>query len=175
MLPTSSGEDQSPEPRHRSPKPSRKSYPDQDHPQHDPDPPYYREVALSDIPSQYAEEVDMFQRILKLPDPRESLPRSSTAVMGLDDEKGRQELRPRGPSSMLPLSSIIKDAFHKFDQDFQAEGKYIKAPPSTAKWYKVSQPCYEDKIQELNTDIAQICISPKPFRAHMGKGSPPNS
>ena len=104
----------------RSPKPSRKTYSDQDHPQHDPDPPYYREVALSDIPCQYAEEVDTFRHILKLPDPRDSLPRSSTAVMGLDDEKGRQELRPRGPSSMLPLNSIIKDAFDKFDQDFQA-------------------------------------------------------
>ena len=173
FLPPSSEEDQSPEHRHRSPKPSRKSYSDQDHPQHDPDPPYYREVALSDIPSQYAEEVDTFRRILKLPDPRESLPRSSTAVMGLDDEKGRQELRPRGPSSMLPLNSVIKDAFDKFDQDFQAanlpEGKYIKPPPSTAKWYKVGQPCYEDKIQQLNTDFAKICISPKPSGAPMGK------
>ena len=112
FLAPSSEEDQSPEHRHRSPKPSRKSHSDQDHPQHDPNPPYYREVALSDIPSQYAEEVDTF-RILKLPDPRESLPRSSTAVMGLDDEKGRQELRPRGPSSMLPLNSVIKDAFEK--------------------------------------------------------------
>ena len=58
--PSSSGEEQSPEHRHRSPKPSRKCFPDQEHPQHDPDPPYYREVALSDIPSQYAEEVDTF-------------------------------------------------------------------------------------------------------------------
>ena len=94
FLPSSSGEDQSPECRYRSPKPSRKSYPDQEHPQYDPDPPYYREVALSDIPSQYAEEVDTLRRILRLPDPRESLPRSSTAVMGLDDEKGRQEALP---------------------------------------------------------------------------------
>ena len=128
---------------------------------------------LSDIPSQCAEEVDTFRRILKLPDPRESMPRSFTAVMGLDDKKGRQELRPRGPSSMLPLNFIIKDAFDKFDNDFQAanlpEGKYIKAPPSTAKWYKVGQPCYEDKIQELNTDFAKICITPKPSVAPMGK------
>ena len=119
----------------------------------------------------------ILRRILKLPDPRESLPRSFTAVMGLDDEKGRQELRPRGPSSMLPLNSIIKDAFNKFDQDFQAanlpEGKYIKAPPSTAKWYKVGQPCYEDKIQELNTVFAKICITPKPSGAPMGKVSIP--
>ena len=172
FLPSSSEEDQSPEHRHRSPKPSGKSYSDQDHPRHDPDPPYYREVALSDIPSQYA-EVDTFRCILKLPDPRESLPRSSTAVMGLDDEKGRQELRSRGPSFMLPLNSVIKDAFNKFDQDFQAanlpEGKYTKPPPSTAKWYKVGQPCFVDKIQELNTDFAKICISPKPPGAPMGK------
>ena len=69
---------------------------------------------------------------------------------------------------MLPLNSIIKDAFDKFDQDFQAtnlpEGKYIKAPPSTAKWYN-----YEDKTQDLNTDFAKICISPKPFGAPMSK------
>ena len=48
-------------------------------------------------------------------------------------------------------------------------GKYIKPPPSTAKWYKVGQPCYEDKIQELNTDFSKICISPKPSVAPMGK------
>ena len=117
--------------------------------------------------------MDTFRRILRLPDPRESLPRSPTAAMGLDDEKGRQELRPRGPSSMLPLNSIIKDAFDKFDQDFQAanlpEGKYIKAPPSTSKWYKVGQHSYEYKIQELNTDFAKICISLKSSGAPMGK------
>ena len=155
--------------RHRSSKPSGAqpsgaqpsgALSDQDQPQHDPDSPYYREVALSDVPSQYAEEVDTFRRILSLPDPRESMPRSSTSVMGLDDEKGRQELRPRGPSSMLPLSSVIKDVFDKFEHDFQAanlpEGKYIKPPPSSAKWYKVGQPCYEEKIKELNTDFAKI-------------------
>ena len=45
-------------------------------------PPYYREVALADVPSQYAEEVDTFRSILCLPDPRESMPKSSTSVMG---------------------------------------------------------------------------------------------
>ena len=136
-------------------------------------PSYYKEVALSDVPSQYAEEVDTFRCILKFPDPRESMPRSSTAIMGLDDEKGRQELSPRGPSSMLPLNSSIQDTFDKFDHDIQAanlpEGKYIKAPPSNAKWYKVGQPCCEDKIQELNTDFRKICISPKPSGAPMRK------
>ena len=57
--------------------------------------------------------------------------------MGLDDIKGQQELRPRGPLAMLPLSPYLKDAFDKFEQDFQAsnlpESKYIKPTASTAK------------------------------------------
>ena len=167
---SSSEEDQSPVARHRSSKPSRAqpsgAASDQDLPQHDPDPPYYREVALSDMPSQYSEEVDIFRRILSLPDPRESMLRSSTSVLGLDDGKGRQELRHRGPSSILPLSSVIKDAFDKFQHDFKAanlsEGKYVKPPPSTSKWYKVGQPTFQAKIQELNTDFAKICITPRP-------------
>ena len=108
---------------------------DQDQPQHDPDPPYYREVALADVPSQYAEEVDTFRRILSLPDPRESMPMSSTSVMGLDDEKGRQELRPRGPSSMLPLSSVLKDAFDKFEHDFKVNISNLLLPlQSGTRW-----------------------------------------
>ena len=174
---SSSGEDQSPVARHRSSKPSRAqpsgAASDQDLPQHDPEPPYYREVALSDMASQYAEEVDTFRGILSLPDPRESMPRSSTSVLGLDDEKGRQELRPRSPSSILPLSSVIKDAFDKFQHDFKAanlsEGKYVKPPPSTSKWYKVGQPCFQDKIQEFNTDFAKICITPRPHGALVAK------
>ena len=174
---SSSGEDQSPAARHRSSKPYRAqpsgATSDQDLPQHDPDPPYYREVALSDMPSQYAEEVDTFRRILSLPDPRESMPRSSNSVLGLDDEKGHQELRPRGPSSILPLSSVIKDAFDKFQHDFKAanlsEGKYVKPPPSTSKWYRVGQPTFQDKIQELNTDFAKNYITPKPSGAPVAK------
>ena len=96
---SSSEEDQSSATRHRSSKPSG-ALSDQDQPQHDPDSPYYREVALSDVPSEYAEEVDTFRHILSLPDPRESMPKSSTSVTGLDDEKGRQELRPRGTDSI---------------------------------------------------------------------------
>ena len=33
----------------------------------------------------------------------------------------------------------------------------------------MGQPCFEDKLQELNTDFAQICISPKPSGAPVGK------
>ena len=49
-------EDQSSVYKHRSSKPSRAPS-DQDQPQHDPDPLLYREVAMADLPSQYAEEV----------------------------------------------------------------------------------------------------------------------
>ena len=85
---------------------------------------------MSDLPSQYAEEIETFRHILKFPDHRDTMPRSSTTILGLAVEKGQQKLRPRGPSAMLPLSP--KDAFEKFEQDFQAshlpEGKYIKPP-----------------------------------------------
>ena len=68
---------------------------------------------------------------------------------------------------MLLLRSVIKNAFDKFQHDFQAanlpEGKYIKPPPSTTKWYKMGQPSYEEKIQELNTDFAKICILRNPL------------
>ena len=68
---------------------------------------------------------------------------------------------------MLPLSSHIKDAFDKFEQDFLAsnlpEGKYIKPPPSTAKCYKVGQPCFEGKMQELNTDFSKSVSLPSPL------------
>ena len=74
---------------------------------------------------------------------------------------------------MLPLNPILKDAFEKFEQDFLAsnlpEGKYIKPPASTAKYYKVGEPCFEDKLQELNTNFAKICIFPKPSGAPVGK------
>ena len=36
------------------------------------------------------------------------------------------------------------------------EGKYIKFPASPAKYYKVGQPCFEDKLQELNTDFVPV-------------------
>ena len=70
----------------RSAKPPR-AHSEQDQPQHDPDPLFYREVAMADLPSQYAEEVETFRHILHLPDPRKTMPRSSTSVLGLDNQK----------------------------------------------------------------------------------------
>ena len=147
--------------------------PPEPQPQDSTDPVFYREVDMTNLPSQYTEEVETFRHILDLPDPRETLPRSSTTVLGQDDEKGQQELRPRGPSAMLPLNPILKDAFEKLQQDFLAsnlpESKYIKPPASTAKYYKVGQPCFEDKLQELSTDFAKICISLEPSGAPVAK------
>ena len=109
-------------------KPQHKVAPEAQ-PQASTDPVFYTEVDMSDLPSQYTEEVETFRQILDLPDPRETLPRSSTTMLGLNEEKGQQELRPRGPSAMLPLNPILKDAFEKFEQDFLAsnlpECKYI--------------------------------------------------
>ena len=116
---SSSEEDQSSAHKKRSSQPPRApSEPDQ--PQHDPDSLFYREVAMADLPSQSVKEVETFRHMLDLPDPRETMPRSSTSVLGLHDQKGQQELRPKTPSAMLPLSSHIKDAFDKFEQDFLA-------------------------------------------------------
>ena len=35
----------------------------------------------------------------------------------------------------------------------------------------MGQPCFEDKLQELTSDFAKICISPNPSEAPMGKVS----
>ena len=121
---------------------------------------FYRRVDMSDLPSQYAEDIETFRQILNLPDLRDTMPRSSIIILGLDDENAQQELRPRGRSAMFPLSP-----------DFQAsnlpEGKYIKPPTSTSKCYKVGQPCFEDRLQDLTSDFANICISPKPSWANI--------
>ena len=126
---SSSEEDQPWVPIKKSTKLQQKASSEPEHLQDSTDPVFYREVDMSALPSQYAEEVENFRQILELPDPRETLPRSSTTVLGLNDEKGQQELTPRGPSAMLPLITIFKDAFEKFEQDFLAsnlpEGKYI--------------------------------------------------
>ena len=75
---------------------------ERDQQQDHPDPIFCTEVFMSDLPSQYAEEVQTFRHLLDLPDCRKTMPRSSTTVIGLDDEKGQQDLRPRGHSAILP-------------------------------------------------------------------------
>ena len=74
-------EDQSSVPVKKSAKPQRATS-EQDQEQNNPDPVFYWKVDMSDLPSQYAEEVETFRHILDLPDPRETMPRSSTTVRG---------------------------------------------------------------------------------------------
>ena len=102
----------------KSTKPKRAS--EQDKQQTDPDPVFYREVDMSDMALQYSEDIETFRQFLFFPDPRDSIPRSSTTVWALNDVADQLDLRPRGPSAMLPLSLQLKYVFDKFEQDFQA-------------------------------------------------------
>ena len=111
---------------------------------------------MSDLPSQYAEEVETFRQILDLPDPRETLSRSSTTVLGLDDEKGQQELRPRGTSAMLPLTPFSKMLLKNLNK--------ISWPPIYLR-VNTSNP----QLQQRSTTRYKICISPKPSGTPMGK------
>ena len=65
---------------------------EQDKHQTDSDRVFYSEVDMSDLPSQYTEEIEPFRHILKLPDPRDTMARSSTTLLGLDDEKANRSL-----------------------------------------------------------------------------------
>ena len=89
----SSSEDESSVHVKKPTKPQHNVPPEPQH-QDSTDPVFYREVDMSDLPSQYTEEVETFRQILDLPDPRETLPRSSTTVLGLDDKKGAKAWRP---------------------------------------------------------------------------------
>ena len=40
---------------------------------------------MNDLPSQFTEEIETFRQFLDLLDPRETMARSSTIVLGLDD------------------------------------------------------------------------------------------
>ena len=91
-------------------------------------------------------------------------PGVSSNFLGLDDEKGRQELRLRGPSSMLPLNSIIKDA-KAFKQQIYLRvntSKLLLPLPSGTRW--------DNLVTRIRCkNFAKICISPKP------SGAPSNS
>ena len=127
---------------------------------------FYRVVDLSDLPSQYAEEVETFRQILDLPGPRDILRRSSTSVLGLD-EKGRQELRPRGPSAMFPLNPILKDAFEKFNQDFLTSN-LLRVNTSNSRLQQPNTTRWDNLVLKISfknlTQILQISVSrPSPL------------
>ena len=79
----------------KSTKPQQKAPSEPEHQQDSTDPVFYREVDMSNLPSQYAEEVETFRQILELPDSRETLPtcrkvqNGNTRVhQGLSDSRG---------------------------------------------------------------------------------------
>ena len=69
---SSSGEDQSSVSIRKSTKPKQKAPSKPGHLQDSTDPVFYRELDMSDLPLQYAEEVETFRQILELPDSRET-------------------------------------------------------------------------------------------------------
>ena len=58
----------------KSTKPQQEAPDEPEHQQDSTDPVFYREVDMSDLPSQYAEDVETFRQILEIPDPGETLP-----------------------------------------------------------------------------------------------------
>ena len=75
----------------KSSKPKRAS--SHDTSKSDPDPAFYQEVDMSDLPSQYTENIETFRQFLILPDPRNSMPGSFTTVWALNNVTVQQELR----------------------------------------------------------------------------------
>ena len=57
-------------------------------------------------------------------------------------------------STFLPAYLSLKEVLELCEQDFKVanlpEGKFIKPPSATGKWYKMADPCFEEKIQNLN-------------------------
>ena len=131
-----------------------------------------RKVDLSDLPSQYIEDIETFRQVLNIPDPRENIPVSSCLVMGLNPEAQKQEAKSKGPSPFLPPNPVLKEELNKWEQEFKntnlPEGKFIKPPKATGMWYKMGDSCFEEKLQELNKEFANICISPMPKAAPWG-------
>ena len=48
---------------------------------------------MSDLPSQYADNIETFRHILNLPDPRDTMPRSSVSVCNSTMEKCQDSLK----------------------------------------------------------------------------------
>ena len=63
---------------------------------------------MSDLPSQYTVDMEMFEQIFSIPDSRDSMSVSSVLAMGLNPVAQKQELRPKGPSSFHPANPSLK-------------------------------------------------------------------
>ena len=107
-----------------------------------------REVDIGDIPSQYKEAINTFCQVIKITDPRETMPVSSITVMGLNLEVQKQEARHKGPSLLLPptrAQGCTQQMGTRGTKRRSARGP--APPPYTGKLYKVSEPCFEEKLR----------------------------
>ena len=114
---------------------------------------------------------------MDISDPKHLIP-VSNLVMGLNEEQEQQGARPNGPwdpSTFLPANPTLKEELTKWEQDFQnlnlTEGKFPKAPQARGRWYKMVDPCFEERMQQLNRKLGNICISPRP-QAALGVRAP---
>ena len=105
-----SEEDESSAPTKKPTKPQHKAPQEPQH-QDSTDPVFYREVDRSDLPSQYADEVETFRQILDLPDSRETLPGSSTTVLGLDNEERPTRAEAKRPFCYVPFKPYSQRCF----------------------------------------------------------------
>ena len=83
--------------------------------QFNPDPIISGEVDVSDLPTQYTEGIETFRQVLNIPNPRDSVPVSSTLVIGLNKVAQKQELSPRGPFTFLPANPSFKEALENLN------------------------------------------------------------
>ena len=159
--------------KHKSRKQVTSSSEESDPPPHIKNP---READLSDLLSQYIVDIETFRQVLNIPDLRDNMPVSSLTVLVLNPVAQKQVLRPKGPPAFLPANPSPIEVPEKFEQDFKndnlSEGKFIKPPPVTGKWYKMVHPCFKEKLQDLYRDFVSIWISPRPTDAKWGKVKP---
>ena len=114
-----------------------------------PDPNLFREVDVSDPPSQYTEDTETFRQVLNIPKFRDSVPVSSTSVWGLNKVAQKQEVRPKGLASFRLANISLMEALEEFELDFNAanlsDEKFIKAPPCHWQVLQIVDHCFEEK------------------------------
>ena len=75
-----------------------------------------------------------------------------------ENRKPDQRVHP----PFLPANPALKEELTKWEQDFQnlnpIEVKFPKAPQATGKYYKMVDPCFEERMQELNRKFGNIYI-----------------
>ena len=82
----------------------------------------------------------------------------------------QKSLSPNYPSTKhsdepMETEYVVLPYHHSWSRDSSPRSlratpsKYIKPPACTSMWYKLGHPCFEDKLQELNTDL-QKSVSP---------------